>query len=97
MNKTTHWQSIIDDYKVSGLTQKIFCQNNNIKIHTFHYWLKKLNESSESSNHFIQFETTQPKQPISIQIGHAQITVNMADIAPLLIELDQSGLLYDPS
>ncbi len=97
MNKTEQWQNIIDDCKASGLTQKNFCQNHNIKIHTFHYWLKKLSEKSKPKNHFIPFEVIQPKQPISIQIGHAQITIGMSEVAPLLLELDQSGLLYDPS
>ena len=55
MNKIEHWQKIIDDAKASGLTQKIFCQNNNIKIHTLHYWLKKLSERPDDGGQFIPF------------------------------------------
>ncbi len=98
MNKTEQWQKIINDYETSGLTQKAFCQNHTIKIHTLHYWLKKLSSGPERKEHFVPFSTAQSERgDISIQIGHAQITLNVTEVAPLLVELDQAGLLYDPA
>jgi hypothetical protein len=97
MNKTEHWQKIIDNCKASGLTQKTFCQNHNIKIHTFHYWLKKLSEKPMDDGKFISFSPSRPDADINIQIGHVQITLNINEIGPLLLELDQAGLLYDPA
>ena len=97
MNKTEQWQKIIKDYETSDLTQKEFCQNHAIKIHTLHYWIKKLSSGSDRKEYFVPFSSVQPVDEISIKIGHAQITLNMSEVAPLLVELDQAGLLYDPA
>jgi len=59
MNKTEQWQKIIRDFETSGLTQKAFCQNRAIKIHTLHYWLKKLNNDPERKEHFVPFSAVQ--------------------------------------
>jgi|TARA_Y100000031_G_C8106591_1_gene331316 hypothetical protein len=97
MNKNQHWQKTIDDCRASGLTQKAFCQQRNIKIHTFHYWLKKISEKQTSEGSFIPFQTTESAAKANIQIGHAKITLHINDISALLSELDQAGLLYDPA
>lgn len=97
MNKTEHWQKIIDYYKTSGLTQKIFCQNQNIKIHTLHYWLRKLSDKPMDDEGFISFSPSRLDPSISIQIGHAKITLNINEVSSLLLELDSVGLLYDPA
>jgi len=97
MNKTEQWQKLIRDYETSDLTQKEFCQSHAIKIHTLHYWIKKLSSGSDRKEHFVPFSPVQSVHEISIKIGHAQITLNMTEVARLLVELDQAGLLYDPA
>lgn len=97
MNNIEHWKTVISDYQSSGLTQKVFCQKRNIKIHTLHYWLKKLRESQDSEEAFISLQTTESTSDSHIQIGHARIAVAISEITTLLLELDRVGLLYDPA
>lgn len=55
MSKLKQWQETINDLKFSGLSQKNFCQNHNIKIHAVHYWIRKLNKTSEPIAKFVPF------------------------------------------
>ena len=41
-SKQQYWQSILDEQAQSDLTKADFCQQRNIKLATFYYWLKKL-------------------------------------------------------
>ena len=97
MSSIEHWKTVIAEYQSSALTQKAFCQQRNIKIHTLHYWLKKLRESQDSEEAFIPFQTTESKSESCIQIGHARLTLDSSEIPSLLLELDRVGLLYDPT
>ncbi len=36
------WQRLIDEQKVSGLSQKAFCAQTGIAVATFQYWKRKL-------------------------------------------------------
>lgn len=44
-----HWESIIHNQIESGLSQKQWCEANNIKVSTFRYWKHKIfsNKPSE--------------------------------------------------
>ncbi len=52
--KQAHWQSVIEEWQHSGLTQKTFCQQRDINLHAFGYWIKKFRVASHdatSSDH----------------------------------------------
>ncbi|MBU2755107.1 IS66 family insertion sequence element accessory protein TnpB [Acidithiobacillus sp. CV18-2] len=36
------WQRLIDEQKVSGLSQKAFCAQTGIAVATYQYWKRKL-------------------------------------------------------
>lgn len=36
------WISRIDDFRSSNLTQKSWCEKNDVKISTLRYWIRKL-------------------------------------------------------
>ena len=97
MSNIEHWKTVIAEYQSSDLTQKVFCQQRNIKIHTLHYWLKKLRESETPGTAFIPFKALESKSESCIQIGHARLTLDSSEIPSLLLELDRVGLLYDPT
>lgn len=97
MSNIEHWKTVIAEYQSSGLTQKVFCQKHNIKIHTLHYWLKKFRESQDCEDVFIPFQRAELKSESCIQIGHARLTLDSSEIPSLLLELDRVGLLYDPA
>ena len=35
---------LIEQWQQSGLTQNVFCQQQSIKYHVFHYWYKRYRE-----------------------------------------------------
>lgn len=39
-------QGVIKEWQTSGLSKKAFCRQRNIKYQTFHYWCKRLTETS---------------------------------------------------
>jgi hypothetical protein len=39
-------QGVIKEWQTSGLSKKAFCRQRNIKEHTFHYWCRRLIETS---------------------------------------------------
>lgn len=39
-------QAVIKEWQTSGLSKKAFCSQRNIKEHTFHYWYRRLTETS---------------------------------------------------
>ncbi len=41
--KNKYWQRQINDWKVSGLNQKQFCQSRSLALSTFCYWKGKTN------------------------------------------------------
>ncbi len=100
MIKLEQWKITIDDWKSSGLSQKAFCQNHNLKIHTLHYWIRKLNKGSKPSGKFIpfteKFEPTDLKS-IELNVGYARIITSLLCLSEILLELDRAGLLYDPA
>ena len=40
--KETYWTEIFREQETSGLTQKDFCRQRQIKLSTFHYWKGRL-------------------------------------------------------
>ena len=100
MSKIEQWQKTIEDWKLSGLSQKSYCQNHNLKIHTLYYWVRKLKEDSIPNDTFIQFtpktESTD-LQSIKLNIGYAQIITSLSLLSEVLLELDHAGFLYDPA
>ncbi len=97
MRKSEHWQAVINNWKESGLYQKSFCQKQNIKIPTLHYWIRKLKSKPEAKARFIAFSEETPANRLELKIGRVKINVKMAEVGQLLTVLDQAGLLYDPA
>lgn len=40
--KLDHWTTLFQEQASSGLTVKVWCQENNISIHTYNYWKHQL-------------------------------------------------------
>ena len=47
--KHTHqeWQKYISQWKESHLSQRVFCQENALRLSTFGYWMRKLREAEK--------------------------------------------------
>ncbi len=58
--------TIIEAWKSSGLTQKEYCQQNNIGYHIFHYWYKKFKSSQKpKAGKFIPLQVKKDSSPQS--------------------------------
>lgn len=40
-------ERFITEYQQSGLTRQQFCENNGIKLGTFHWWMKRHNDAGK--------------------------------------------------
>lgn len=49
--KRQYWTSVIEKQTASGLSIPTFCKANDLSYPTFHYWLKKLTEQNDESQH----------------------------------------------
>ncbi len=54
--------SLIRKWNGSGISQKEFCNNHDLPIHIFHYWLRKYKQTSPpSENGFLPIDVTPAK------------------------------------
>ena len=52
MTKETEMRKHYDNFLVSGLTRKVYCEKHNINIHTFKYWQCKESIKKCGANDF---------------------------------------------
>ena len=100
MTKAQHWQSIIDQWRASGLTQRQFCSNNNVKLSSLSYWLKKLRqpESEQKSSGFIPVSVlSDSANRIELHLGSAVIKCSPSQLPEILTILEQRGHLHAPA
>ena len=41
------WQNLIEDFKTSGKSQRVWCREQGIKRSTLRYWLRRTDELAE--------------------------------------------------
>ena len=58
---------VISSWKQSGLSQKAYCQQNNIRYHVFHYWYKRYRhqQSAVKDNTFVSLNVKSSSFPVS--------------------------------
>ena len=63
------WNSHVEHWQASGLTQAAYCQQNELVAHQFSYWKRKLISaeltSAEASSNFVRVDLNQIQQPAS--------------------------------
>ena len=91
--KKAFWQSHMQQWRDSGLSQADYCAQHRLKIYQFHYWRGKLRAKStkaESSPRLVELETktdwnapVRPERvyPLKIHVGKAVIEVG-SDMPP---------------
>ena len=52
-----YWQQVVLDQSSSGLTQHEWCEQNNVNIHNFRYWKRRLESEPKSIHAVDQLET----------------------------------------
>ncbi len=97
MTKTEYWQQHIKDWESSGLTQAIYCLQNDIKQNTLYYWRQKLTPRVNKPKKLIPI-TVHSATPARILLGsQVAIELPVENIADLLLTLKDKGLLHASS
>ena len=76
--KREYWSEVIRLHRESGQAIKSFCDQEGLATHQFHYWRKRLLESSASSSPvFVPLQLTDPassaREAISLHTGGYRI------------------------
>lgn len=69
--------NLISGWQQSGMSQKLFCEQNGIRYHVFHYWYKRF-PSSQAVNKEVAFIPLQIKS-LQPAIANAGIELLLAD------------------
>ena len=78
----TQFLAMIKQWQQSGLSQKLFCTENNIAYHVFHYWYRAYKSEQKSTGTFLPVNITPPETQEQITIkGNSgiQLHVSMTD------------------
>ena len=60
--KRVEMVSLVDAWKASGLSQDIFCKDQQIPYNVFQYWYRKFKqESNQTENGFVEIQTKTSK------------------------------------
>lgn len=78
------WKERIAACKSSGLSQRMWCENNQISISAFQYWICKFNKEAaqnDSSSKWIKVNTAEPEKssessPVTVVIGKASVKLS---------------------
>ena len=93
MTKSEFWQSHLEDYAASGLSQVDYCKQHDINVASLQYWRKKL--QSSNTKKLIPVLSSSPSASARLQLGSTVvIDLPSHDIPDLLVALKQKGLLH---
>lgn len=86
------WEKRIADCKSSGQTQVKWCESNDISIHQFRYWMKRIkdtNDAKKTNNSWVPLVIEDVKLNVSdsllLKVGSVSIEVN-PDFNPTLLK-----------
>ena len=77
----------VEAYRNSGKTAQIWCDENQLNIHTLKYWIQKLNRQEKDSNvpQWVSLIQDQPASAsLTIRVGSASIDITSGFDSQLL-------------
>lgn len=85
------WLNRINEYKSSGLSQKVWCTENDLKFSSFKYWLARSNENPSDNNGAFEFASVSISKEnfsaIAVEVNGVTLSVNNDYDEMLLIKL----------
>ena len=71
------WSDIISDWEKSGISQKRYCEENEIKLSTFYYYRKKVSQQQD----FVELPPPayKPRKMIEIHLQSDDIKLRIPD------------------
>jgi hypothetical protein len=92
--KRTYWQRHLKDWSKSQLSQKAYCQSQNLSLATFGYWRKRLADATPTRK-LIPVATSTTRASVNIYLpGGIYLEVPagaVADILPVVYRTIQVG------
>jgi hypothetical protein len=85
IDKTQYWLAHIDAWRGSGLSQTQYCKQQDIKLHNFVYWRKRLRPSAEPSTKLLKIGgvSTSSRVVLSLPLG-IRMEVSASDLSSVL-------------
>lgn len=97
------WTALINEWRQSGLSQKAFCQQRQLNLHSLQYWRKILDEAessttgtcSKTGHGFIPLQVADTTTTeIRIALSHqVKLEVPLVSLSDVLTQLKQTGWL----
>ena len=97
------WTALINEWRQSGLSQKAFCQQRQLNLHSLQYWRKILDEAessttgtcSKTGHGFIPLQVADTTATeIRIALSHqVKLEVPLVSLNNVLTQLKQTGWL----
>ena len=97
------WTTLINEWRQSGLSQKAFCQQRQLNLHSLQYWRKIVDEAesstadtrSKTGHGFVPLQvagttTTEIRIALSHQV---KLEVPLVSLSSVLTQLKQAGWL----
>lgn len=88
------WKQIAADYKDSGLSAKKWCENNQLKLNTFKYWLTRINKLNNTEENICFAEMKIPADTRKHN-GSSSITIRYEKFAMDISEKTDLGLVAE--
>lgn len=86
--KINYWESIIAEYKTSGLSQPVFCKQNGLSCNQFQYRWSQHNLAQRAKKNSFTFENNCVESSFeSVTIAHSSPKDEMNHVAELAIHL----------
>ncbi len=76
--KASLWQRHMEDWKTSGLTQAVYCQQHDISLASFGYWRTRLKRTTRSEDNPgietrflpVQLRSPEPESALTLRASH---------------------------
>lgn len=94
MSKVEFWTKHIADWQSSGLSQKDYCNQNDIKAHNLQYWRQRLSPEPHQPKRFVPVTIATPVLVRLILSDRTVIECPNDALASTLYALKQQGLIH---
>ena len=93
-SKDKIWQERLEDFAASGMSQREWCQHQNISVTTLRYWKRKLQSGSSAPSEG-NWMTVVPESPMFPSVQNHEITIQQGDIKIVILPTVDPQLGYD--
>lgn len=81
--RTNQWTKIIQTCQTSGMTVISWCEQNNVKIKSYYYWLRKVRALACETGSLLPQKTEQQIVPVSFRQAKtsAAVTIHLSSVS----------------